>query len=104
MSMTNLVHLFDGPRRRLGFPDRPHLAARSRDAVRLLIDAQLHAIPLVGIPLERDAHRHLVSGLPRLQLDLLAVPEEHQAVTLLDQADVASLTTLFPPRTSTSTV
>ncbi len=63
----------------------------------LVIDAQLHAIPLVGVPRERHAHRHFVGGLPRMQLELLAVAEQHEAVALVDQADVAALAALLAP-------
>ena len=31
-----------------------------------VIDAQLEAIPLVGVPRERHAHRHLIGRLPRM--------------------------------------
>ncbi len=74
---------------------RPHLAAHARAAVRQLIDAQLHAIPLVGVPRERHAHGHFVGRLPRMQLELLAVAEQHEAVALVDQADVAALAALL---------
>ncbi len=40
---------------------------------------------------ERHAHGHLVGGLPRMQLELLGVAEEHEHVALVDQADVAAL-------------
>src|SRR5574341_580714 len=65
--VRDLVHLLDGPRLGLGAIHRPHLAVDARRAVLLVIDAQFHAIPLVGVPLERHAHRHLVGGLPRMQ-------------------------------------
>ena len=93
--VRNLVDLLDRPRRGLGIAGRPHLAAHARGAVRLLIDAQLHAVPLVGVPRERHAHGHLVGGLPRMQLELLAVAEQHQPVALVDQADVAALPALL---------
>ena len=45
--------------------------------------------------LNGDAHGHLVGGLPRMQLELLAVAEEHQRVALVDQPDVAALAALL---------
>ena len=55
------------------------------------VDPQLHPVPRVGVPRERHAHRHLVGGLPGMQLELLAVAEQHEAVALVDEPDVAAL-------------
>ena len=65
------------------------------DAVGSVVDAQLHPIPRVRVPLERDAHGHLIGGLPRVQLELLAVAEEHQRIPLIDEAGVTALTALL---------
>src|SRR6185436_817477 len=54
------VELLDRPRGRLGIGRRPYFAAHARAAVGELSDAQLHAIPLVGVPCERHAHGHFI--------------------------------------------
>ena len=60
-----------------------------------MIDAQLHAVPLVRVPLERHAHGHFVRRLPRVELEFLPVAEQHEPVALVDQPDIAALPPLL---------
>ena len=64
----------------------------------LIVDAQLHAIPRVGVPLERHAHRHLVGGLPRDAARASGRCRRAPAVALVDEADVAALAARFACR------
>src|SRR5437773_431214 len=76
--VRDAVDLLDRPRLRLGLADRPHLPAHLRGPVLPVVDPQLHAVPGVRLPLERNLHRHLVCRLPLEQLELLTVAEQDE--------------------------
>src|ERR1700752_112752 len=89
--VRDAVDLLDRPGLRLGLSGRPDLAAHLRGAILLTVDAGLHAVPDVRLPRIRNLDGHLVGGLPGMQLELLAVAEQHEVVSLVDETDVTAL-------------
>src|SRR5687768_10643399 len=53
LAIPNRIGLVDLPRRGLGLPGGPCLAARAHLAIGQILDAQLDRVPRVGLPLER---------------------------------------------------
>src|SRR5262245_15012342 len=95
LTISHRIGPFDKPLCGLRFARAPCLAARAGLAAGQILDLQLQAVPGIGLPREGLAESARRFDLPRSQLDLLNVAEQHQLVTLSDDARVAHLAALF---------
>src|SRR6267142_4769710 len=68
LAIGNGIDTFNRPLGWFTFACEPNFASRSRFPIRKILDLQLHAIPGIGFPGERNLYSALRLGLPRLEV------------------------------------
>ena len=91
LEAADRIDALDRPRGRLGLSLLPHFAAGADLARSHRLHLELHHVPRVGLPRERDLRGPLRLRLPRLQLESLVAARQHQLVALRHDADVPAL-------------